>query len=338
MQRSISSKSTSPVTMFETPEVCASGSTGNPTVAFAQESLIPPHFEAVQNAIPVCAQKRGCLWSFIAEHVPRYVEQRGIWCPGTIKGRQESAEKFAIHDMHGAMLCSWADRLLTMYPNRTSYSDLGGIQALWNLYEQNVFSMATDLIPCTQACGFKPVRMLKFMRAWAQPMMNGSEPAYSWRENGDAPKYFVGDFAGEHCDGEALPGGGCGGSEAYLPKINWDAYKIVELTRWNLLDRCLAQSEFAIGITEDPTMTIQSSSSKPKNHSDPAKGSAYKSARVPSFDISGVLLTMAWRPIPSSMGRRPVPGMEARDWLTSGLDIVSGCLATKYSCTSSNGL
>ena len=244
----------------ETPEVCASGSTGNPTVAFAQESLIPPHFEAVQNAIPVCAQKRGCLWSFIAEHVPRYVEQRGIWCPGTIKGRQESAEKFAIHDMHGAMLCSWADRLLTMYPNRTSYSDLGGIQALWNLYEQNVFSMATDLIPCTQACGFKPVRMLKFMRAWAQPMMNGSEPAYSWRENGDAPKYFVGDFAGEHCDGEALPGGGCGGSEAYLPKINWDAYKVVELTRWNLLDSCLAQTEFAIGITEDPTMTIQSSS------------------------------------------------------------------------------
>jgi hypothetical protein len=243
----------------ETPEVCASGSTGNPTVAFAQESLIPPHFEAVQNAIPVCAQKRGCLWSFIAEHVPRYVEQRGIWCPGTMKGRQESAEKFAIHDMHGAMLCSWADRLLKMYPNRTSYSDLGGIQALWNLYEHNVFSMATDLIPCTQACGFKPVRMLKFMRAWAQPMMNGSEPAYSWRENGDAPKYFVGDFAGEHCDGEALPGGGCGGSEAYLPKINWDAYKIVELTRWNLLDRCLAQSEFAIGITEDPTMTIQSS-------------------------------------------------------------------------------
>ncbi|KOO35298.1 hypothetical protein Ctob_016607, partial [Chrysochromulina tobinii] len=146
-----------------------------------------------------------------------------------------------------------------MYPNRTSYSDLGGIQALWNLYEQNVFSMATDLIPCTQACGFKPVRMLKFMRAWAQPMMNGSEPAYSWRENGDAPKYFVGDFAGEHCDGEALPGGGCGGSEAYLPKINWDAYKVVELTRWNLLDSCLAQTEFAIGITEDPTMTIQSS-------------------------------------------------------------------------------
>jgi hypothetical protein len=33
----------------ETPEVCASGSTGNPMVAFAQESLIPPHFEAVQN-------------------------------------------------------------------------------------------------------------------------------------------------------------------------------------------------------------------------------------------------------------------------------------------------
>ncbi|KOO35079.1 hypothetical protein Ctob_015853 [Chrysochromulina tobinii] len=150
-------------------------------VARPGESFIPPHFEAVENAIPVCAQKRACLWSFIAENVPRY-------------------------------------------------SDLGGIQALWNLYEHNVFSMATDLVPCTQACGYKPVRMLKFMRAWAQPMMNGSEPAYSWRDNGDAPMTFVGDFAGEHCDGEALPGGGCDGSESYLPKINWDAYKVVELT------------------------------------------------------------------------------------------------------------
>jgi hypothetical protein len=57
----------------ETPDVCASGSTGNPTVAFAGESFIPPHFEAVEDAIPVCAQKRACLWSFIAENVPRYV-------------------------------------------------------------------------------------------------------------------------------------------------------------------------------------------------------------------------------------------------------------------------
>ena len=244
----------------QTPDVCASGSTGNPTVAFAGESFIPPHFEAVENAIPVCAQKRACLWSFIAENVPRYVEQRRSWCQSTHNEgieRKGTLAEFQVHGMHGETLCSWTDRLLTMYPNRTSYSDLGGIQALWNLYEHNVFSMATDLVPCTQACGYKPVRMLKFMRAWAQPMMNGSEPAYSWRDNGDAPMTFVGDFAGEHCDGEALPGGGCDGSESYLPKINWDAYKVVELTRWNLLDRCLAQTEFAIGITEDPTVTIQ---------------------------------------------------------------------------------
>ena len=252
----------------ETPDVCASGSTGNPTVAFAGESFIPPHFEAVQDAIPVCAQKRACLWSFIAQNVPRYVEQRLSWCPHTRRGGGEvgtldlfetTLDLFEIHDLHGQMLCSWADRLQTIYPIRTNYSDLGGIQTLWNLYEHNVFSMATDLVPCTQACGFKPVRMLKFMRAWAQPMMNGSEPAYSWRDNGDAPKRFVGDFAGEHCNGEALPGGGCDGSESYLPKINWDAYKIVELIRWNLLDRCLAQTEFAIGINEDPTFTTQSS-------------------------------------------------------------------------------
>eukprot|EP00900_Chrysochromulina_parva_P013947 jgi/Chrpa1/22553/Chrysochromulina_OHIO_Genome00025724-RA len=87
-------------------------------------------------------------------------------------------------------------------------------------------------------------------------MMNGSEPAYSWRDNGDAPMTFVGDFAGEHCDGEALPGGGCDGSEAYLPKIDWDAYKIVELIRWNLLDRCLAQTEVASGVAEDPSVVI----------------------------------------------------------------------------------
>jgi hypothetical protein len=246
----------------QTPDVCASGSAGNPTVAFAGESLIPPHFEAVENAIPVCAQKRGCLWSFIAENVPRYVEQRQSLCQSTHKEgieRKGTLAEFAeleLHDMHGDMLCSWADRLLKMYPNRTSYSDLGGVQALWNLYEHNVFSMATDLVPCTQACGFKPVRMLKFMRAWAQPMMNGSEPAYSWRDNGDAPMTFVGDFAGEHCDGEALPGGGCDGSEAYLPKIDWDAYKIVELIRWNLLDRCLAQTEVASGVAEDPSVVI----------------------------------------------------------------------------------
>ncbi|KOO20970.1 hypothetical protein Ctob_000039 [Chrysochromulina tobinii] len=39
--------------------------------AKGRESFIPPHFEAVQNAIPVCAQKRACLWSFIAQNVPR---------------------------------------------------------------------------------------------------------------------------------------------------------------------------------------------------------------------------------------------------------------------------
>ncbi|KOO27826.1 hypothetical protein Ctob_001226 [Chrysochromulina tobinii] len=249
----------------ETPDVCASGATGNPTVAFAGESFIPPHFEAVQDSIPICAQKRACLWSFVAQNVPRYVKQRNIWCTSSkyaFSAEGNEAEENEIHDTHGDTLCKWADRLVTMFPDRTDYTDLSGIQALWNLYEKNVFSMASDLVPCAQACGFKPVRMLKFMRTWAQPMMNGSEPVYTWRDNVDGgPKYFEGSFSGEHCDGAALPAGGCTGSEPFLPRISWDTYKIVELTRWNLLDRCLAETSFAKGITEDPNVRIEPDSS-----------------------------------------------------------------------------
>jgi hypothetical protein len=46
-----------------------------------------------------------------------------------------------------------------------------------------------------------------------------------------------------------------------LPRISWDTYKIVELTRWNLLDRCLAETSFAKGITEDPNVRIEPDSS-----------------------------------------------------------------------------
>ncbi len=353
----------------ETPDVCAAGSTGNPTAAFSRESLIPPHFEDIQNNIPICAQKRACLWSFITQNVPRYVAQYDTWCPdfqplasppssspspampssgddgaqpqlsdGPSSGddatgsgdnagsgddtvgsgdlsipcasdyhndssvaiclpwcghmvhhqngcdrcdcracgpdvcpRNETrsvraqsddtgsgdgagvTEEDEIHEMHGETLCSWANRLRTDYPARIDYADADGVQTLWNLYEQNVFSMKTDLIPCTQSCGLKTARMFKFMRGWAQPTMNGNSPAYSFHDNGDAPEYFVGDFAGQYCDPESLPDGRCNGSQPLLPKIDWNQYKVVEMTRWNVLDRCLMDTPFAKGITEDPS-------------------------------------------------------------------------------------
>ncbi|KOO31168.1 hypothetical protein Ctob_005135 [Chrysochromulina tobinii] len=257
----------------ETKELCAAGGTANPTAAFAGESFIPPHFEAVQNDIPICALKLSCLWSFVAQNVPRYMEQRDKWCLGgkevemtevPEEGSGDIAQDhYAIHDRHGETLCNWVDKLLEMYPNRTDYTgqDPEGIQLLWRLYEENVFGGSRELVPCTQACGVKPGRMLKYMRTWSQPQMSDedkSRPMYIQHESQDgiAPKYFIGDFSGANCDGSSLPFGGCTGSENYLPAITWETYKIVELTRWNLVDRCLVESPFARGITEDPTATI----------------------------------------------------------------------------------
>ena len=257
----------------ETKELCAAGGTANPTAAFAGESFIPPHFDAVQNDIPICALKLSCLWSFVAQNVPRYFDQRDKWCLGgkevemtevPEEGSGDIAQDhYAIHDRHGETLCNWVDKLLEMYPNRTDYTgqDPEGIQLLWRLYEENVFGGSRELVPCTQACGVKPGRMLKYMRTWSQPQMSDvdkSRPMHIQHESqdGKSPKYFIGDFSGANCDGSSLPFGGCTGSENYLPAITWETYKIVELTRWNLVDRCLVESPFARGITEDPTATI----------------------------------------------------------------------------------
>jgi len=52
------------------PDICASGEREYPTNGFARESLTPGRWDL---GIGDCALKRGCMWSFVAEHVPKYV-------------------------------------------------------------------------------------------------------------------------------------------------------------------------------------------------------------------------------------------------------------------------
>jgi hypothetical protein len=157
----------------ETPDVCATGATGNPTAAFPREAFIPSHYHDVEKRIPACTLKRGCLWGFVVTTLPLYVQYHDEWCseppPPWVDDGSDHAE---MHSVHGQALCLWSAHLLATRPHRTNYTDVEGVQILWNEYEHEVFLPKSDFVPCSTSCQRKSSRMFKFMRIWGMPRMN----------------------------------------------------------------------------------------------------------------------------------------------------------------------
>jgi len=262
----------------ETEDICATGAIGNPTNAFPRESLIPGHYPGVKSHIPQCAQKHSCLWGFVAEHVPQYVAMQDTWCTDprnawlakvsvsnvtsnftrhSVSAQAEAPDnedygESTIHQKHGEMLCTWAAHLRSEHPDVTDYTRGEGVQILWNNYEYAAFATVSDLLPCSTSCETKPARVFKFMSNWGLPQMNREiveGPNGPKSVASDIPKFFLQDapiserddvryFEGDY--NFSLAQQDSPTNNEILPSVNWDKYKIIELRRWNVLERCLS--------------------------------------------------------------------------------------------------
>ena len=239
------------------PDICASGEREFPTNGFARESLIPGRWNL---GIGDCTLKRGCMWSFVAEHVPKYVHNFDAWCSVASKGSlwnsppelsvhttavapDSELVSPALHATHGERLCQWAGWWRRTYKDDDPFRGPNSTQRLFAMYESSLFDDSSELIPCS--CNGQQTMLVKVMRGWTQQR---SDPRNQVCSTGTGthfgseactdPKheYYTGNY------NEQVMVGDPDGVESFQlmgPTLNLSEYKIVELVR-NRFDVCMS--------------------------------------------------------------------------------------------------
>jgi hypothetical protein len=237
------------------PDICASGEREFPTNGFARESLIPGRWDL---GVGDCTLKRGCMWSFVAEHVPKYVHNFDAWCSVESKGSLWSSPPElsfhttsvapdselvspALHATHGERLCQWAAWWRRTYNDADPFRGPNSTQRLFAMYESSMFDDSSELIPCS--CSGQQTMLVKVMRGWTQQRRDPKNQVCSTGTGTHFGSEACGDPKHEYYTGnynEQVTVAGVDGSVQVMgPTLNFSEYKIVELVR-NRFDVCMS--------------------------------------------------------------------------------------------------
>ena len=229
------------------PDICASGEREYPTNGFARESLIPGRWDL---GIGDCALKRGCMWSFVAENVPKYVSNHEEWCSAEARATGSGTEKAlasglvsnSLHATHGERLCLWASWWKQTYADSDPFRGTNATQRLFDMYERSIFDDASELIPCS--CSGQQTMLVKVMRGWAQQrrvpqneVCSTGTGTHFGSEVCAAPRseFYTGNYE-EHVD---VMHQELGDTTVVGPRIDLSQYKVIELVR-NRFDVCMS--------------------------------------------------------------------------------------------------